>query len=139
MKKWTLILLTCLLAGLSSFAQNDELNEGKLQERMRLYVQNRLSLSKAEAKRFTPVFIRYFRDVKEAHREHVHDKLKFQQKVIDLRLRYRSEFRQIMDEQRANKVYKYEDDFRREVIQIIRENQADRIKTRRNNKSVIPY
>jgi Spy/CpxP family protein refolding chaperone len=114
-------------------------NEGKLQERMRLYVQNRLSLSKAEAERFTPVFIRYFREVAQTHRENKGDRLVFQQKVIELRLRYRSEFRQIMDEQRANKVYKYEDDFRREVIQIIRENQADRIKTRRNNKAVMPY
>ena len=139
MKKWTLILLTCLLSGLSSFAQNDDLNEGKLQERMRLYVQNRLSLSKAEAEKFTPVFIRYFREIKEAHRNHIDDKLKFQQKVIELRLNYRREFRQIMDEQKANKVYKYEDDFRREVIQIIRENKADRIKARRNNKSVMPY
>lgn len=139
MKKWTFILLTCLLSGLSSFAQNDDVNEGKLQERMRLYVQNRLSLSKAEAERFTPVFIRYFREIAQTHRENKGDRLVFQQKVIELRLRYRSEFRQIMDEQRANKVYKYEDDFRREVIQIIRENKADRIKSRRNNKSVIPY
>ena len=54
-----------------------------------------------------------------------------QQKVIELRLRYRGEFKQIMDEQRANKVFQYEDKFRQEVIRIIKENRRDRTPPRR--------
>jgi hypothetical protein len=57
-----------------------------------------------------------------------------QQKIIELRLRYRGEFKQIMDDQRANQVYKHEDDFRREVIQIIKENRLENRPTKRNQR-----
>ena len=61
----------------------------------------------------------------QTHRQNKSDRLILQQKIIELRLRYRGEFRQIMDEQRANKVFKYEDDFRQEAVRIIKENRRD--------------
>jgi len=147
MKKWLTILFLLLLPGFAAFAQNEEPQQtqqepapkdaGKLQERMREYIQNKLSLSKAEAEKFTPVFVRYFREFAQTHRENKTDRLILQQKIIELRLRYRGEFRQIMDEQRANKVFKYEDDFRREAIEIIRENKRDRIQVRRNRSILL--
>lgn len=129
MKKWVIILITILsfLPGLS-FAQ-DELpaQESKVQERMREYIQNKLSLSRSEAEKFTPLFVRYFREFAQTHRAYRDDRLILQQKIIELRIHYRTEFRQIMDEQRANKVFKYEDEFRQEVIRILKENRRDRI------------
>lgn len=131
MKKTLFILYISLLTGFSATAQKDQPG-GKIPERMREYVQNRLGLSKAEAERFTPVFVRYFHDFAQTHKQNQGDKLVLQQRIIELRLRYRGEFRQIMDEQRANQVYKYEDEFRREVIQIIKENRRDNIPSKRN-------
>ena len=93
--------------------------------------ENDLGLSKSEAQKFTPVFARYFRDFAQTHRQNKGDRLILQQKVIELRLRYRGEFKQIMDEQRANKVFQYEDKFRQEVIRIIKENRRDRVPPRR--------
>jgi hypothetical protein len=60
------------------------------------------------------------------------------QKIIDLRIRYRNEFRQIMDEPRANKVFVYEDEFRRKAIQIL-ETRRDRLgeKTLQRNQSLL--
>lgn len=124
-------------------AQNDidqpTPQEGKIRERMQEYIQNRLNLSRNEAERFTPVFIRYFREFAQTHRSYKSDRLILQQKIIDLRLRYRTEFRQIMDEQRANRVFKYEDEFRQEAIRIIRENRRDRMENKpiRRNRSII--
>ncbi len=139
MKKWFIILLL-LLPGLQVLAQNEEpaLQEGKIQERMREYIQDRLSLSRNEAERFTPVFVRYFREFAQTHRLYRTDKLVLQQKIIELRLHYRTEFRQIMDEQRANKVFKYEDEFRQEAIRIIKENRRDRLENRplRRNRAL---
>lgn len=132
MKKWLFILL--LLSGFVTFAQQEEPPRdggGKIQERMKEYVQSKLGLSRAETEKFTPVFVRYFREFAQTHKENRGDRLILQQKIIELRLHYRGEFRQIMDEQRANKVFKYEDDFRREAIQIIKDNRRDRGAIRR--------
>lgn len=133
MKKWLLILLVFLLPGFAALAQNEEPAQDapKIQERMREYIQKNLGLSKNESEKFTPVFVRYFREFAQTHRQNKGDRLILQQKIIELRLRYRGEFRQIMDEQRANKVFKYEDDFRREAIRIIKENRSDRMPPRR--------
>jgi len=129
MKKWVIILITSLsFLPAISFAQGEEpVQESKIQERMREYIQDKLNLSRNEAEKFTPLFVRYFREFAQTHRAFRDDRLILQQKIIELRLRYRTEFRQIMDEQRANKVFKYEDEFRREAIRILKENQRDRI------------
>jgi hypothetical protein len=129
MKKWIIILSLLLVPGFAVLAQNEEPTpqEGKIQERMREYIQDRLGLTRNEADKFTPVFIRYFREFAMTHRAFKGDRLVMQQKIIELRLRYRTEFRQIMDEQRANKVFKYEDEFRQEVMRMLKENrQIDR-------------
>lgn len=129
MKKCVIILITLLsfLPGIS-FAQDEQpVQESKIQERMREYIQNKLSLSRNEAEKFTPMFVRYFREFAQTHRAYRGDRLILQQKIIELRLRYRTEFRQIMDEQRANKVFKYEDEFRQEAIRILKENRRDMI------------
>jgi hypothetical protein len=133
MKKWLLILFLFLLPGFSALAQNEEPAQdgGKIQERMREYIQKNLGLSKNEAERFSPVFLRYLREFAQTHKQNRGDILIFKQKIIELRIRYRTEFRQIMDEQRANKVYHYEDEFRKKAADIIRETRRDRVPLRR--------
>ncbi|MFN8289228.1 MAG: hypothetical protein U0U70_03105 [Chitinophagaceae bacterium] len=135
MKKWLLILLVSLTSGLTLSAQNEggdepTQQESKIRERMQEYIQKRLDLTPAEAEKFSPVFIRYFREFAQTHRLYKGDRLILQQKIVDLRLRYRTEFRQILDEQRANRVFKIEDDFRQEVVKIIKENRRDRMEGR---------
>ena len=137
MKNWLLLFSLFFLSG-SVIAQNEDGQPegGKIQERMREYVQRKLGLSKAESERFSPVFVRYFRDFTQTHRINKGDKLILQQKIIDLRLRYRTEFRQIMEENKANRVYKYEDEFRQEVVRILKENKSEHNPAARRNRSV---
>jgi hypothetical protein len=131
MKKKIYIFLFFFLPCVAVFAQNEEVRqERKIPERMKEYIQNRLGMSKIEAERFSTVFLRYFHEFAQAHRENKTDRLIFQQKVIELRIKYRGEFKQILDEQRANKVYHYEDEFRKKAIDIIRENRRDRTPVR---------
>ena len=133
MKKWLTILFLVILPGFAVFAQNEEpVQEGKIQERMREYIQKRLGLSKTETERFSPVFVRYFREFAQTHKQNKGDRLILQQKIIELRLRFRPEFKQIMDEQRANKVFRYEDEFRQEAVRIIKENRGERTQPRRS-------
>lgn len=132
MKKWLIILSLFIVPVLSAFGQEEESTPeqepgGKLQQRMQEYIQNKLKLSKNESEKFNPVFIRYFREFAKTHREFRADKLILQQKIIELRLRYRTEFRKVLEEPKANKIFKYEDDFRQEAIRIIKENRRERL------------
>ena len=139
MKKILLILIL-FFAGLATYAQDSDEGErgAKIRDRMNEYIQDRLGLSRKEADRFTPVFLRYFHEFRQIHTENRNDNLILKQKIIDLRIRYRSEFRQIMDEPRANKVFVYEDEFRKKAIQIL-ENRRDRLgeKPIQRNRSLL--
>ena len=132
MKNFLFILTFALLAGFSSKAQSDE--HDKIRDKMTEFIQKRLDLTRNEAERFTPVFIRYFREWKQTLQENRADGLVRQQRIIELRLRYRTEFRDIVGEKKSNDVYKQQDIFIREI----REMREEQIKARRSeipNKS----
>ena len=132
MKKILLILILALLAGFSSKAQGDD--NDKIRDKMREFIQKRLNLTRNEAERFTPVFSRYFREWKQTLQENRNDGLIRQQKIVDLRIRYRTEFRDIVGEKRSNDVYKQQDIFIREIKEM-REEQIKARRTERPNKS----
>jgi hypothetical protein len=133
------IILILVFTGLATHAQDEgEDKGGKIRDRMNEYIQDRLGLSKREAERFSPVFLRYFQEFRQIRTQNRADNLVLKQKIIDLRIRYRNEFRQIMDEPRANKVFVYEDEFRRKAIQML-ETRRDRLgeKTLQRNRSLL--
>ena len=127
MKRILYTLGFVLLLATGSFAQDDEGGEGeKIQERMQEYIQKRLNLSKAEADRFAPVFLEYFKELRQTNQQYKGDPLIKQQKIVDLRLRYRDQFKGIMGEKRSNEVFKYERDFVDEVKRLRLERQQGR-------------
>src|SRR6187551_829489 len=125
MKNFLLILTLALLTGFSSKAQSDE--HDKIRDKMTEFIQKRLDLTRNEAERFTPVFIRYFHEWKQTLQETRGDILIRQQKIVDLRIRYRTEFRDIIGEKRSNDVYKQQDVFVREITEL----REEQIKARR--------
>ena len=133
MKKFLLILTLALLAGFSSKAQDD--GNDKIRDKMREFIQKRLSLTRNEAERFTPVFIRYFREWKQTLQQNKGDGLVRQQRIIELRLRYRTEFRDIVGEKRSNDVYKQQDVFVREITEM----REEQIKSRRGERPNKPF
>ena len=132
MKRFLLILTLALFAGFAAKAQDDD--NDKIRDKMREFIQKRLNLSKNEAERFTPVFVRYFTEWRQALKENRDDVLIRQQKIVDLRIRYRTEFREIVGEKRSNDVYKQQDIFIREIREM-REEQIKARRTERPNKS----
>ncbi len=97
-----------LFTGLTVKAQEDD-NNDRIREKMQEFIQKRLRLSNNEAERFTPVFIRYFREWRQNLRES--DVLIRQQKIVELKLRYRAEFRPIVGDKRSNAIFKQQEDF----------------------------
>lgn len=136
MKKILLLLGFFLVTTPVLFSQDDDGGEGgeKIRDKMNEYIQKRLDLSDAESKKFSPVFLQYFKEWRQTLRDNRGDKLVLQQKVVDLRLRYRTQFRDILGEKRGNSVFNQQENFIRELKDIRRERMGDRpIKRNRAN------
>jgi hypothetical protein len=108
------------VSGIVLFAQDDTDGNEKIRDKMNEYIQKRLSLTNEEARKFSPVFLQYFNEWRQTIRDNKEDKLVLQQKVVDLRLRYRTHFREIMGERKGNQVYTHQDNFIRELKDIMR-------------------
>jgi len=128
MKKLVYILSLFLFTGFVAKAQDDGADE-RIRDKMREYIQKRMDLTKNEAEKFTPVFLRYFREWRTTLRDNRGDRLILQQKIIDLKLRYRTEFKEILGEKRGNEVYKHQDNFIKD-LETIRQERKDRIQTK---------
>jgi len=95
---------------------------------MKEYIQKRMDLTKNEAERFTPVFIRYFKEWRTTLRENRGgDRLILQQKIIELKIKYRPEFKEILGEKRCTEVYKHQEGFIKELDGVRRDRIKDRI------------
>ena len=112
MKRILYIMSFFVFMGTASFAQDDEGGNGeKIRQKMTEYIQKRLDLSKSEAERFQPVFMQYFNELRRTNQQYKSDRLILQQKIVDLRLRYRDQFKPIMGEKKSNDVFMHEKAF----------------------------
>jgi hypothetical protein len=118
------------------FGQDEQNGTARLREKMVEYIQERLNLSKPEAERFQPIFLDYFKELKQTNQEFKSDKLVLQQKIIELRLRYRDNFKPIIGEKRSNEVFTYERDFVNEVQRIRQERMENKPPGGRTNKKI---
>jgi hypothetical protein len=141
MKRFLIILSFALVSGAKLFAQEDDDQNGgneKIRDKMNEFIQKRLNLSKDEADKFTPVFIRYFKEWRQTLRETkglpVLDR---QQKIVDLQVRYRTQFREIIGEKKGDQVFEHQRRFIEEIKTIRQErlgNNPNRPLRRRVNK-----
>ena len=124
MKKLLFILSLLFITSVRLFAQeDDDQNEGndKIRDKMNEFIQKRLNLSKDEAEKFSPVFLKYFHEWRQTLRDNKDlPQLDRQQKIIDLQLRYRNQFREIIGERRGDQVFDHQRRFIEE-LRIIRQ------------------
>ena len=129
MKNLFLLVFLFLTYTVSMMAQEDSPQESnganRLQERMAIYIQKRLELTKSEAEKFNPIFLRYIIELRKTHRDNKGDRPMLQLKVAELRIRFRNEFREIMDDQRANRVFDYQREFEHKVMNEIRQRRQE--------------
>src|SRR5688572_29965685 len=104
------------------FAQEEQPGT-RLREKMVEYIQTKLGLDKSEAERFQPVFENYFKELYSTNKQYRSDRLVLQQKVVELRLKYREQFKPIMGEKRSNDVFRHERDFVEKAKDVLKERQ----------------
>src|SRR5688572_11682180 len=115
-----------ILTATASFGQDDTGQGSKIRERMTEYIQKRLSLSKSEAEKFGPVFLDYFNQLRKTNQEYKGDRLVLQQKVAEVKLNYRNQFKNIVGDKKSNDVFIYERDFINELKAIRNERSQNR-------------
>lgn len=123
-----------MLAGIKLFAQEEENDNGneRIRDKMNQYIQERLSLSKSEAEKFSPVFLRYFKEWRTTLRDNKEGPVLLrQQKIVDLRLRYRNEFKNIVGEKKSIEVFDHQDIFIKEIRRLRQERLRDNPTLRR--------
>ena len=131
MKKIVCILIFVFSLSSASFAQDNDDAGGKLRDKMIEYIQTKLALSKAEAEKFQPVFLDYLKDVRSTKQQFNGDRLILQQKIIDLRIRYRDQFKPIIGEARSNAVFQHE----REFVEKALKERDDRLQNRPDSRA----
>ena len=123
-----------MLTSSALMAQDD--GDDKLRDKMREYIQQRMKLSDNEAERFTPIFLRYFREWRTTLKENRSDRLILQQKVVELRLRYRNEFKDIVGEKRSNQIFQHQEKFIQELRIINKERIERRVGPKTRTRSL---
>lgn len=123
MKKYLLLFTILISTSFVLLAQEEDPDPrtGKLQEKMEMYIQKKLNLSKVESEKFSPVFLQYISELRKTHQENRADRPMLQLKIAELRVRFRDEFRKIIDEKRANRVFLHQKEFEDKVRQEILE------------------
>jgi len=130
MKRFLFIFGFLFVTGVTCFAQDDDNDtDDKIRDKMSEFIQQRLKLNRSEADKFTPVFLRYFREWKTTIQVNRNDKQLLIQRIAELRIRYRTEFRDVVGEKRCNQIYDHQDKF----IRILRDLKEERIRRQQGN------
>ena len=125
MKTYLPILFFLLSCTINSWAQGDVNQPDPKKERdiealKVAYLSRELELSPEEAQRFWPLYNQYSREMRSAVTDD-QDILDRDEKVLNLRKRYRDEFGRVLGPQRVNRMYGAEGRFRQLLLKQIRQ------------------
>ena len=117
MKKYLLILLATF--GSFSFTMAQKANgHEKIQALKVAFITQKVHLSPSEAEKFWPVYNQYDNEIRQLRANKKDgDVLDNEQKVLDIRKKYKPSFERILGAQRLNDLYNAERDFRNVLIQ----------------------
>lgn len=106
-----------------SFAKAQNGRE-KIQALKVAFITQKLHLTPSEAQKFWPVYNQYDNEIMQVRANNRNgDVIEKEQKVLDIRKKYRSSFEKILGPQRLNDLYNAESDFRKILIQRLKESR----------------
>jgi hypothetical protein len=99
----------------------------KIQAMELAFITKELNLNPQEAQKFWPIFNQYRNDLKQvAQGKDYKDNLDRQQKMLDVRKKYRDDFGKVVSQERASKVFGAEDEFKSLVRKEFQKRQAEK-------------
>jgi hypothetical protein len=123
MKK--ILIYIAFLMPVLAFAQDPTRKDNKLQSLEIAFLTKELNLSPEEAQKFWPVYNQYSAEMRGAlrNKENDPDVLDKQQKLLDIRKKYKTEFLKVLPPERVNQVFTSEVKFREMVRRELQERQ----------------
>jgi hypothetical protein len=116
-----LLILSIFVLGLSQAGMSQPPFGGKkVQDRIKVlkipFITDYLALTSDEAQKFWPIYNAYDEEIKKARRANVDDQLKIEEAVLNIRKKYKPEFKKVLvDDARVNKVFRVDGAFNEEV------------------------
>ncbi len=99
----------------------------KIQAMEMAFITKELNLSPNEAQKFWPVFNQYRNELRTvATEKKMGDHLEKQQKTLDIKKKYRDDFSKVMSQERANKVFGAEEEFKSLVRREFQKRQSEK-------------
>lgn len=122
MKKYLLITLFFLSGFTQLKAQDDPEENSKIEALKIAFISKKLDLSPDEAQKFWPVYNQYFKEMRQAlkDRKEDDDVLDSDQRILDIRKKYKEQFVRVIGQPRMNRLFHAERDFRRILINRIK-------------------
>jgi len=119
MKKFLLITIAMCTAISFAKAQN---GREKIQALKVAFITQKLHLSPSEAEKFWPVYNQYDNEITQLRAtKRDGDVLENEEKLLDIRKKYKPSFEKILGPERLNDLYNAERDFRKVLIQRLKE------------------
>jgi hypothetical protein len=124
MKKY-LLIITIILGSFSFVSAQNGQRAEKIQQLKIAFITQKLQLTSAEAEKFWPVYNNYDNEIKQLRSTNKNgDVLDNEQKLLDIRKKYKPSFEKILGAQRANDLYNVERDFRNVLIRKLKEDKS---------------
>lgn len=130
------VILMMSLTAVAQDAQPDPKAAEKIQAMEVGYISQKLNLTTEEAQKFWPIFNEYKKDINQVIRNYKSnpdaDELDRDQKILDIRKRYRDRFAGVIGQPRVRTFFKAEGDFRRALVNRIKNGPQRPMLQRRN-------
>lgn len=123
MKKYLLFLLAIFASFSFVMAQNTNSQRSEKIKALKIaFITQKLQLTSAEAEKFWPVYNQYDNEIRQLRMNNKNgDVLESEQKLLDIRKKYKPSFEKILGPQRLNDLYNAERDFRNLLIRRLKE------------------
>lgn len=138
MKKILLMWMMLSTVAMTAVAQDnsdDKNNGGRLEAMKIAWLTKKLELTPEEAQKFWPIYNQYTKDIqntrKEA-RERKDDEIKTQEKLLNIRKKYETEFLKAISKEKVNTFFRAEREFLAEVQKRILERRQQQGRRRIN-------
>lgn len=127
MKKILLILaFVAANLGFVKAQDGDDPRGEKIQSLKIAFITQKLGLSASEAQRFWPVYNRYEVEMRQALRDNQSDVIDNDERILNIRKRYRGEFANVLGQDRVNTLFRSENEFRGVLMRKLKNRQQQR-------------
>ena len=135
MKHIAFFIGTLLWFATAGFSQDKQKDGGRLEAYKIAFLTKKLNLSIEEAQKFWPIYNKYVGEISQVKIQHNNmDEIAFEEKVVNIRKKYKTEFSQALPDERVNQFFKADKEFSNVVRRELQDRELKQLQ-RQNSRS----